>query len=409
MSGDGGRVRGRRGRAVGAVVLMLVAALLTPLAVVAVWASDVVGDTDRYVATMAPLADDPDVQDAVAERVTTAVMERLDLPSLIDGADAADRPLLDDLLGGLSEPVTSGLTGFVRDRVDAFVASPAFASVWDDLNRAAHQAVDNALTGNDEGVVELTDDTVTLDLAPVIERVKQRLVDDGLGVADRIPEIHTDFVLVRSDDIGAARKGFRLLQILGVWLPVAAAVIAAAGVLVAVRRRRALVAAALAVAAGAAVLGLALWVFRAFYLDGLTEGVSQPAAASVYDTLTRFLRDAVRTVVVLGAVVAVGAWLGGAGRWAVRVRSGWAGGIGALRRAVGVGGTGAVGRWVGRARPWADRTVVAVAAAVFVVWDHPTGAVVVGIALCALLALAVIEFLDEGGAPERVRAEVGDL
>ncbi|MGW3415525.1 hypothetical protein [Streptomyces sp. NPDC000888] len=61
-----------------------------------------------------------------------------------------------------------------------------------------------------------------------------------------------------SDSIGKAQKGFRLLQLAGFWLPVLTLLLAAAGVLTAVRRRRALVVTALAVAAGAALLGLAL-------------------------------------------------------------------------------------------------------------------------------------------------------
>ncbi|MFG2451029.1 hypothetical protein ACGFSG_16745 [Streptomyces sp. NPDC048512] len=381
-----------------AVLLIIVAAVLTPLSAVAAWSSDLIGDTDRYVSTMKPLASDPDVQEAVADRVTKAVMQHVDIESLLTSVAPADRPRLTKALGPLSGPITSGLTDFVHSTADKFVSSDAFATLWTDLNRTAHASVDKALTGKGGGAVKLTDDAVVIDLAPVIDRVKQALVDRGLGIAAKIPEVHTDFTVMTSDSIGKAKKFYRLLQIVGFWLPVLTLVLAAGGVLLAIRRRRALVTAALAVAAGAAVLGIALWIFRGIYLDGLPSGVSQPAAGSVFDTLVRFLRTTVRMVITLGIIVALAAWLTGSGRAATRVLAAWRGGIGAVRNAVGLD-LGPVGAWVHRAKTWLNWTVVAVAAVTLLIWNYPTAAVTVWIAVVALLVLAVVEFLDDDGAP----------
>lgn len=392
-------VRSRpRIRSVFAVLLILVTAVLTPLSAVAVWAKNDVSDTDRYVAMMKPLASDPDVQAALANRVTDAVMTHLDVHALLAEVAPADRPVLDKALGRLSGPLTTGLTNFVHGTVEKFVTSDAFEKVWVALNRDAHAAAVKALTGSGGGAVKLTNDTVVIDLAPVIDRVKQLLVDHGLTIAAKIPEIHTDFTVLTSDAIGKAKKGFRLLQLAGFWLPVVTLVLAAGGVLLAVRRRRALVTAALAIAVGGAVLGLALWVFRAFYLDSLPDSVSQPAAGAVFDALVVQLRAVVRLVVTLGTVVALAAWLSGEGRAATRVKSMWNGGIGAVRDAAGITG-GPVGAWVHRAKQWLNWTVVVVAAAVLLVWDRPTGLVTVWIALAALFALAVVEFLDDDSTP----------
>ncbi|WP_406491928.1 hypothetical protein OG936_01365 [Streptomyces sp. NBC_00846] len=387
-----------RARSFLAVLLILVAAVLTPLSIVSTWAKNQIGDTDNYVAMMAPLASDPDVQAAVSDRVTGAVMKHLDVKALLADVAPADRPVVDKALTRLSGPLTTGVTGFVHATVEKFVTSDAFATIWTDLNRAAQSAALKALTGSGNGAVKLTNDTVTIDLAPVIDRVKQRLVDRGLTIAAKIPEIHTDFTVLTSDAVGKAKKGFRALQILGFWLPPVTLVLAAGGVLLAVRRRRALVTAALAVAAGAAVLAVAMWLGRAFYLDSLPPDVSQPAAGSVFDALAGPARTLVRVVITLGIVVALAAWLTGAGRAATRVEAMWSGGIGAVRDAAGVTG-GPAGSWVHRARVWLNWTVVVVAAAVLVVWDRPTGLVTVCIALCALFALAVVEFLGDDNTP----------
>lgn len=72
-----------RARSFLAVLLVLVAAVLTPLSIVSSWAKNQISDTDNYVAMMAPLASDPDVQAAVTDRVTGAVMQHLDVKALL--------------------------------------------------------------------------------------------------------------------------------------------------------------------------------------------------------------------------------------------------------------------------------------------------------------------------------------
>lgn len=397
-----------RTRTAFAVVLIVLAAVLTPLATVSVWADSFIGDTDRYVATMRPLASDPDVQDAVANRVTGAVMDRIDVDDLLAGVAPEDRPRLEKALGAASGPITSGLTSLVHNAAQKFVTSPAFATVWNRLNRTAHAAVDKALTGSGDGAVQVENGMVTLDLAPVVDKVKQELVDGGLTVAANIPEVHTSITLMQSTGtLAKAKKGFRLLQLLSWVLPLLVALLVVGGVLLAVRRRRTLCAAALAVAAGALVLGLALWLGRSFYLDALPPTVDHDAAGAVYDTLVRFLRTAVRVVAVLGVVVALTAWLSGPGRWARAVRGGWTGAIGSVREAAGAGTFGPVGPWVHRMRTWLNWTVAAVAAAVLLAWNYPTGAVVAWIAVCAVCALAVVEFLDAPALPDPPVPEAG--
>ncbi|MEU6707661.1 hypothetical protein [Streptomyces wuyuanensis] len=385
-----------------AAVLIVIGCVLAPLSAVATWAKSEVGDTDRYVATVAPLASDPDVQAAVANRVTNVVMEHIDLPALLEDVAPADRPRLDALIGRLGGALENAVRSFVQSRTQDIVASDAFQRIWTEANRRIHAAVDKALTGSGGGAIELTDNAVKIDLAPVIEQVKQRLVNEGLTIAEKIPEIHTDFTVLQSEDVGRVKTGFRLLQLAGTWLPIVAVVLIAAGVLLSAHRRKALVAAALGVAVATALLGAGLTVFRLIYLDSLPKGVSQPAATSVFDALVRFLRTTIRNIVMLGVVVALAAWLTGPGRYAGLVRQLWTSGIAATRATANRAGlrTGPVGPWVRRYRTWITWVLVAVAVLVYVLWSYPTAWVVVGLALALLFALAIVEFLaqDDDGA-----------
>jgi hypothetical protein len=71
-------------------------------------------------------------------------------------------------------------------------------------------------------------------------------------------------------------------------------------------------------------------VFRSIYLDAVPAAVlPHDAAAVLYDTIVRFLRAGLRSVLVLALVVAAAGFLTGQSTTAVRTRQGlavgWAG------------------------------------------------------------------------------------
>ncbi|MFJ6385816.1 hypothetical protein ACIQI7_38145 [Kitasatospora sp. NPDC092039] len=402
-TGPGRRPPRHRVRSFAAALLIALACVLTPLSALALWARSEISDTDRYLATMAPLARDPRIKTAVTDRVTAEVMKKLPLDSLLDGLAPDDKPKLGALLGGIGQALDSGLGGFVHTQVERIVDSDAFVALWTDVNRDAHAAVEKLVTGRGGGAVEVRDDTVLLDLAPVIARVKSALVDQGLPLASRIPEVHTSYPLVRSDALPEVRTVLRVLDLAGLWVPVLAGACALGGALLATRRRRAVAATALGMAGGALLLGVGLSVFRAVYLDRLPADVDQAAAQAVYDALVRYLRSAVRVVVTLGPLVALGAWVIGGGRWARTVRSGWRAGLGAVRRVAGRAGLrlGPVGRFVHRWKAPLGWLAVALAALAFVLWSRPTVLVTLCLALGLVAVLAVLELLDEPGRAER--------
>ena len=73
-------------RSIIVVVLIVVAPALAPLTVVATWAHDQIGDTDRFVETVAPLASDPAVQNAIADRITQEIITRIDVEDITEEA-----------------------------------------------------------------------------------------------------------------------------------------------------------------------------------------------------------------------------------------------------------------------------------------------------------------------------------
>ena len=69
----------QRWRSVVATLLIVIACILAPVAGVAVWMKNLVTDTDRYVTTVAPLARDPAIQNAVADKITAEIFAHVDV------------------------------------------------------------------------------------------------------------------------------------------------------------------------------------------------------------------------------------------------------------------------------------------------------------------------------------------
>ncbi|HEX8861535.1 MAG TPA: hypothetical protein VGC06_21030 [Actinomycetes bacterium] len=402
---EGGRGTRQWWRTSLAILLIVVACVLAPLSVVAVWTKNQVTNTDRYVRTMAPLASDPAVQNALANRITNAIFASIDVTALTDQAiDVLAKqglpPARVAQLRSLEQPVANGVQSFTHSQVSKIVQSAAFANAWVQVNRQAHAALVKAMTGKGGGAVTVHNDTVTLDLGPLIHTVKQQLTASGFGLAAKIPETNASFVLYESPAITKAHSGFNLLDTLGIWLPVIVLALIALGVYVAKGHRRALLGACLGVAAGMIVLALGLAIFRSVYLNALPASVSHAAAAVLYDTLVRYLRLGLRAVLVLALVIAIAAFLTGPSVTAVRTRDGLARGLGWLRgRGESVGlRTGPVGGWVYAHKQLLRIGAVAVAGLALVFWGQPTGKVIIVLAALLLIVLALIEFL--GRPPE---------
>jgi len=406
VAGPGSGSR-QRWRTIVAVLLIVLGCVLAPLAGVAVWARNQVTNTDRYVRTVAPLAADPAIQRAIADQLTAQIFTYLDVQGLTNQAvDALAaqgvRPQLADRLRGFAGPLASGIQSFVRTEVGKIVQSQAFADAWVQANRVAHQALIKALTGQGDGAVTVADDTVSVNLAPFIETVKQRLVDSGFGLAARIPEVNASFVLFDVKNLSRAQAGFDLLNTLGIWLPIIAMVLVGAGVAVAKDHRRALVGAAVGVAVGMLVLALSLAVFRTIYLDAIPPQVlPHDAAATAYDTIVAYLRLGLRAVLVLALVVAAGALVTGPSPSAVRTRQRLTAAIGRLRGGAQDAGfrTGPVGAWVDANKQLLRIGAITLAVLALVFWGQPTGKVILLLAGLLLVALALIELLGQPPQP----------
>ena len=384
-----------------AALLIILGCVLAPVSVLAVWTANQVSDTSRYVANVTPLIHDPAIQNALTSKITNEIVAKINVKGLTDqaAADLSQKGFTraGSLLQGVSGSLASGVQGFVHSRVQKIITGPRMAAAWVQVNRVASQQLVAVLSGRGgkNGAVGVSNGQVTLDLAPLEAVAKQDLVARGLTIADKIPIVHTTFALFPSKKLTKAQSAYRLINDLKIVLPIVTLVLLGLGVTAARGHRRALIGAGLGFAASMLVLGAGLAIARVFYLNSLPASASADAAAAAFDILVRFIRTALRSLLVVGLIVAVGAFFTGPSAAAVRTRSAFSSGLGWLRRGGESAGlsTGPVGTWTYAHRHGLRIAAVALAALIFVFWGHPTAAVTIVIAVLLLVALGLIELI----------------
>jgi hypothetical protein len=369
-------VSGRRsgGRSVAAVICLVLAALLTTPAALAFWGQRTLNDTQRYLDTVGPLIDSPEVQDAVATKVSDAIQKQVDVEAILNQVFAGvitDRPRLQQLVG----PLSGAVNGLIDSQVTEYVASDAFADLWVTANTRAQQALVRLLKGEPTGAVSLQGDQVVLDLSEVIDQVKQRLVARGLTVVANVPTSNVDkqIVLVEAPELRQLRTIYAFANPVARWLIVLVAGLFLAALLLARRRPRMTATIGLVLTANALLLTLALSVGRQLFIDNLAGTVFGPASAVFYDTLLSYLERGQQVLLWLGLVLVVAGWFTGSNVSGNAVRSTLSGGlehVGAALAGGPVGGAvGGAGRWVGGNARWL-RIVVGLLGLVVLLWGN---------------------------------------
>jgi hypothetical protein len=392
-------------------LLIVIGCILAPMSVVGIWTANQVSDTNRYVANIEPLIHEPAIQNALTDKITTAITTRLNVTGL--SSQAADTltsrgfTRVGTLLKTFGPALSSAVTGYVHNFVHKIVTGERFATAWVEVNRVAHQTLVQALSGQG-GAVTVSNGQVTLDLAPFIAIVKQDLAERGFTLVNSLPPIHPTIALFSSKTLVQAQTLYRLINDLKIVLPIAALVLIAAGVYIARNHRRALIGAGLGFAAYMLVLGALLLIFRGVYLNSVPNSVfPSDAAAAAFDTLVRFIKIALRALLVLGLVVAIGAFFSGPSVTAVRTRAGFVKAFDWVRSSGERRGlsTGPAGRWTYAHRHALRICAVGLAAIIFVFQGRPTAGSVIVLLIVLLVVLGLIELIGRPPAKPEIATQ----
>lgn len=365
-----GSPRTSSSRGIGALVCLVLAALLTTPAALAYWGQRTLNDTERYVDTVGPLVDSAEVQAAVATKVADALEKQVDVEAILEEVFAGvitERPRLEALVG----PLAGAINGLIETQVRAFLASDAFADFWVTANTRLQQGLVRVLEGDETGAVSLEDDQVVLDVSEVIDQVKQRLVERGLTMVENlpIPEQDRQIVLFDAPQLTQARTTYAVVNPVAQWLIVIVAVLYFAAVVLSRRRARMTVAVGVVLAANSLLVAMALSLGRTLFSDALSGTEFGPASTDVYDTLLSFLMRGQRVLLWLALVLVVAAWFVGRNVFGSAVRRTVRDGLETIGAALADGPAAGPGAWVVPNARWL-RVVIVVLGCVVLLWGN---------------------------------------
>lgn len=349
----GKRLRTRR---IVAAILVVLTLVCFALVVPAAWGRRTALNTDRYVATVAPLAADPAVQQALAMRVTESVFEALNIEPVIAEA-------LPDRASFLAGPLTDSLENFVQDQVAKVFASEAFQTFWVAANRFVHTQILAVLDGDPDTTISVREGKVILNLLPLVNLALgeiQAIASDLVGQSVTLPTITVDelpaeavasleaalgrdlpdrigqIAVYDADELQAIQDGVRLFERGVVLLTLLLLVLLVGAIWVSPMKRRTIL--QLAVAATVVlVIERRLALRLGDHVIAQAGGDEHPAVGVLVDTLLASLRRYTGWMLVILLATIAAALLSGPYAWARSLRA-WAVGLGPALSGAVVGG-----------------------------------------------------------------------
>jgi hypothetical protein len=294
--------------------LLVVATLVTFLAVFALWVNRQVMNTDNWTETSTELLE----SEAVREQVSFFLVDQL--YSNVDVA-AELRGLLPPQAQSLASPAAGGLRELMQRGAERALEGPRFQTLWEEANRRAHRRLIQVIEGGGDSAVSTEEGTVTLDLRTMLERLTAQV---GIGgrLVDKLPADAAQLEILRSDELEAAQTIADLIRGLAVVLVALALALFALAVYLARDRRRETLR---AVGFGFIVAGALALIARALAGDAVvgaltTTAAVEPAAEDVWRIGTGILYDSAFYVIVNGLLIVLAAWTAGPTRLAVELR-----------------------------------------------------------------------------------------
>ena len=314
--------RAPRTRRIIAWVLVVLASLLIPIAVISAWAITTVTNTDQYVATMAPLARNQVIIDHLATKATDELFATQFVQNKVtDALPPKAKPIV--------QPIVNQLKGYVHGVALKVFESEQFGRLFDALNRRTHDTVVDILTGKQTTLTKALGQNgqVVVNLTPSLNQLIDKLNSRGVTLFNPLKPILSQsnglgLTIVSKSQVSKFSALFNTLVTLGWAVPVIAVALGVLAVAVAVERRKTL----LRLAAGIGLftlvlLGVLSWGRTTFLNQAATHKFDVGVAAAVWDTLLRFLKDDLRWMLLATVLVAFGAWVAGPARYAVWIRT----------------------------------------------------------------------------------------
>ncbi len=147
-------------------VLLSVFLISMTLAVPAIWIDNQILDSDQFVRTVAPLASDEAVQNAVVREVSGHISTRLAAAEGFSSSESDN--------GIVRSTLAIATAGAVDDIVGRVVRSTQFESLWKEIATVAHSGLNTLITGGSSPYLTTDNGQVAFTLSPIVAAIERR-------------------------------------------------------------------------------------------------------------------------------------------------------------------------------------------------------------------------------------------
>jgi hypothetical protein len=363
--------------------LVVLATILTVVAIFSIWANRQALNTDNWVHTSDRILQNKVVDSRLSVFMANQLFAHVDVKAELEKQ-------LPGQLDALAGPVAGGLDQLAPKIAERALSNPQVQGLWSTANRTAHETLLKLLDGG-SGAISTEGGKVTLDLNSMLKKVTEQL-GVGEGLAEKLPPEAGQLTILRSDQISTAQSIAKVIRVLPVVLTLLVLILYGLAIwLAGPRRRQALRSAGLGfIIAGALVLLLRTVAGHALVNSLVANEANKPAVEAVWSIATSLLSTVAASALAFGILVFIAAWLAGPTQIATPLRR--------------------------EAAPYIRDQPVAAALAAFLVWLALVAWVPIaafnkplGIVLFALLFAGGAELLRRQTRREFPDAEAGDV
>jgi len=293
--------------------LIAAASLVLILSVLALWIRRVVLDSDGYNTTTAQLLQQPEIQQALATNLVDQLYANVDVATQI-------QPLLPKQAQPLAAPAAAALRGYADTAAARLLASDPAQQAWIKANKVAHAQLVLVLDGGGSRL-KTGGGEVAINTSGLEQNLASRL-----GLSPTTSIAGGKIVIFTSNQLSLVQTLAHWLKVLAWVLPfVSLALYALAVYLATGYRRRAVRNCGIGIIAAGVILVIGRTVGGNYLVDNLVKlPENRPAASAAWDVVTSLLKDTTRTVIGVGFITVIWAWVSGEGERAAAIRRAFA-------------------------------------------------------------------------------------
>ncbi len=310
-----------------AALLILVASLLAPFAVGALWAERTITETDLFVETLEPLAEDPAVQQAVATEVSGAVIEALDVQARVEKALAELNGPLAEVRpdSAIASGIASGINGAIESGVTSYTQSERFGDLWLSLSTLLQEQFVKLINRDTtNAAVTLEEGQIVLDTKVAVDKVTAELTARGVPFVDSLDVPGREVVLADAPNLQLAADALSIFLPVASYLLPVVLVMFLVGIVLWRPKSRGAMWAGLGMLLGGALMFAALNLGEAALITQAPADYAGVLSA-LTSNLLRFLINALLVLMSLGIALILGGWLAGGTKSGRKVRDAIAG------------------------------------------------------------------------------------